>query len=280
MEDPAQLNEQIDSEIRNTQLESGKSTFRRPSKIHVARVVIKLLPVVINFRRDRRKWVKHEGKNIDESKFRKHARKVLKTFIELGPSYIKLGQWLSSRADLLPLPYLEELSKLQDEVPPAEFSKVEPIIVSEIGKIEEIFESFNTSALSGASLGQVYLAKYKGRDVIMKVSRPNIEEVIENDIYIINKILPFATRFVDPNLAFSAEGMFSQFRETVYEEMDYRIEANNLINIKRNLAGDNTVIIPDVFPEITSKHVLTMEYVPGVKITDIAALDAMNIDRP
>ena len=280
MEDPAQLNEQIESEISNTQLESGKSTFRRPSKIHVARVVIKLLPVVINFRRDRRKWVKHEGKNIDESKFRKHARKVLKTFIELGPSYIKLGQWLSSRADLLPLPYLEELSKLQDEVPPAEFSKVEPIIASEIGKIEEIFESFNTSALSGASLGQVYLAKYKGRDVIMKVSRPNIEEVIENDIYIINKILPFATRFVDPNLAFSAEGMFSQFRETVYEEMDYRIEANNLINIKRNLAGDNTVIIPDVFPEITSKHVLTMEYVPGVKITDIAALDAMNIDRP
>ena len=74
--------------------------------------------------------------------------------------------------------------------------------------------------------------------------------------------------------------MFSQFRETVYEEMDYRIEANNLINIKRNLAGDNTVIIPDVFLERTSKHVLTMEYVPGVKITDIAALDAMNIDRP
>jgi predicted unusual protein kinase regulating ubiquinone biosynthesis (AarF/ABC1/UbiB family) len=280
LEDPAQLKEQISSEIRDAQLESGKSTFRRPSKIHVARVVIKLLPIVINLRRDRRKWVKYEGKNIDESKFRKHARRALKTFIELGPSYIKLGQWLSSRADLLPLPYLEELSKLQDEVPPAEFSKVEPIIVSEIGKIEEIFESFNTSALSGASLGQVYLAKYKGRDVIMKVSRPDIEEVIENDIYIINKILPFATRFIDPNLAFSAEGMFSQFRETVYEEMDYRIEANNLINIKRNLAGDNTVIIPDVFPERTSKHVLTMEYVPGVKITDIAALDAMNIDRP
>jgi predicted unusual protein kinase regulating ubiquinone biosynthesis (AarF/ABC1/UbiB family) len=280
LEDPAHLKEQVDSEIRNTQLESEKSTFRRPSKIHVARVVIKLLPIVINFRRDRRKWVKYEGKNIDESKFRKHARKALKIFIELGPSYIKLGQWLSSRADLLPLPYLEELSKLQDEVPPAEFSKVEPIIVSEIGKLEEIFESFNTSALSGASLGQVYLAKYKGRDVIMKVSRPNIEEVVENDIYIINKILPLATRFIDPNLAFSAEGMLSQFTETVYEEMDYRIEANNLINIKRNLAGDNTVIIPDVFPERTSKHVLTMEYVPGVKITDIEALDAMNIDRP
>jgi predicted unusual protein kinase regulating ubiquinone biosynthesis (AarF/ABC1/UbiB family) len=280
LEDPAQLKEQIELEIINTGLEPGKPTFKRPSKIHVVRVIFKLLPVVINFRRDRRKWVKHEGKNIDEWIFRKHAKKALKIFIELGPSYIKLGQWLSSRADLLPLPYLEELSKLQDEVPPAEFSKVEPIIESEIGKIKETFESFDTSALSGASLGQVYLAKYNKRDVIIKVSRPAIEEVIENDIYILKKILPLATRFIDPNLAFSAEGMLSQFIETIYEEMDYRIEADNLITIKRNLAGDNTVIIPSVFPERTSKHVLTMEYIPGVKITDIAALDAMNIDRP
>jgi predicted unusual protein kinase regulating ubiquinone biosynthesis (AarF/ABC1/UbiB family) len=246
----------------------------------VAKVILKLLPVVINLRRDRRKWVNHEGKNIDESRFRKHAKRALKIFIELGPSYIKLGQWLSSRADLLPLPYLEELSKLQDEVPPAEFSRVKPIIESELGKIENIFESFNTSALSGASLGQVYLAKYASREVIIKTSRPNIEKVIENDIYILKKILPLATRFIDPNLAFSAEGMLSQFIETVYEEMDYRIEANNLITIKRNLAGDNTVIVPSVFLERTSKHVLTMEYIPGIKITDIAALDAIGIDRP
>ena len=278
MEDPAQLKEQIESDniARSRQL---RTSFKSPSKIHVAKVILKLLPIVINFRRDRRKWVKHEGKNIDERKFRKHAKKALKAFIELGPSYIKLGQWLSSRADLLPLPYLEELSKLQDEVPPADFSKVKPIIESELGKIENIFESFNTSALSGASLGQVYLAKYANRDVIIKISRPNIEEVIENDIYILKKILPLATKFIDPNLAFSAEGMLSQFIETVYEEMDYRIEADNLITIKRNLDGDNSVIIPSVFLERTSKHVLTMEYIPGIKITDIAALDVMSIDR-
>jgi predicted unusual protein kinase regulating ubiquinone biosynthesis (AarF/ABC1/UbiB family) len=278
LEDPAQLKEQIESDniARSRQL---RTSFKSPSKIHVAKVILKLLPIVINFRRDRRKWVKHEGKNIDERKFRKHAKKALKAFIELGPSYIKLGQWLSSRADLLPLPYLEELSKLQDEVPPADFSKVKPIIESELGKIENIFESFNTSALSGASLGQVYLAKYANRDVIIKISRPNIEEVIENDIYILKKILPLATKFIDPNLAFSAEGMLSQFIETVYEEMDYRIEADNLITIKRNLAGDKSVIIPSVFLERTSKHVLTMEYIPGIKITDIAALDVMSIDR-
>jgi predicted unusual protein kinase regulating ubiquinone biosynthesis (AarF/ABC1/UbiB family) len=278
LEDPAQLKEQIESD-NNARSKQLRTSFKSPSKIHVAKVILKLLPIVINFRRDRRKWVKEEGENIDEQKFRKHAKKALKVFIELGPSYIKLGQWLSSRADLLPLPYLEELSKLQDEVPPAEFSMVKPIIESELGKIENIFESFNTSALSGASLGQVYLAKYVNRDVIIKISRPNIEVVIENDIYILKKILPLATKFIDPNLAFSAEGMLSQFIETVYEEMDYRIEADNLLTIKKNLAGDNTVIIPSVFPERTSKHVLTMEYIPGIKITDIAALDVMSIDR-
>lgn len=277
MEDQAQHREQIGSEY--VYARSKASSFKSPSKIHVAKVILKLLPIVINFRQDRRKWVKHEGKNIDEAKFRKHARKALKTFIELGPSYIKLGQWLSSRADLLPLPYLEELSKLQDEVPAAEFSKVKPIIEFELGKIDEVFESFNTSALSGASLGQVYLARYINREIIVKVSRPNVEEVIENDISILKKILPLATRFIDPNLAFSAEGMLHQFIETVYEEMDYRIEAENLITIKRNLADDNTVIIPYVFRERTTKHVLTMEYIPGIKINDITALDMMGIDR-
>jgi predicted unusual protein kinase regulating ubiquinone biosynthesis (AarF/ABC1/UbiB family) len=277
LEDQAQHREQIGSEY--VYARSKASSFKSPSKIHVAKVILKLLPIVINFRQDRRKWVKHEGKNIDEAKFRKHARKALKTFIELGPSYIKLGQWLSSRADLLPLPYLEELSKLQDEVPAAEFSKVKPIIEFELGKIDEVFESFNTSALSGASLGQVYLARYINREIIVKVSRPNVEEVIENDISILKKILPLATRFIDPNLAFSAEGMLHQFIETVYEEMDYRIEADNLITIKRNLADDNTVIIPDVFRERTTKHVLTMEYIPGIKINDITALDMMGIDR-
>jgi predicted unusual protein kinase regulating ubiquinone biosynthesis (AarF/ABC1/UbiB family) len=168
---------------------------------------------------------------------------------------------------------------LQDDVPPAEFYKVKPIIEDELGKIENMFESFNTAPLSGASLGQVYLARYQDKDVIVKVSRPNVEELIENDIYVLKKILPLATRFIDPNLRFSAEAMLSQFIDTIYEEMNYRTEAQNLITIKRNLAHDSTAIVPNVFLERTSKHVLTMEYVPGIKITDIATLDARGIDR-
>ena len=269
------------SQIRkeDTTLVEKALVFPQPSKLRVAKVVLKLLPIVINLRRDRREWVKHEGKNVDEEKYRKHARKVLKTFIELGPSYIKLGQWLSTRVDILPQPYLEVLSKLQDDVPPAMFSQVKPVIENELGRIEDAFEEFDTAPLSGASLGQVYLAKHDGKQVIVKVSRPNIERVIEDDIYVMKKILPLATRFIDPNLGFSAEGMMAQFIETVHEEMDYRIEAENLRTIKRNLAGDPSVIIPDVFLERTTKHVLTMKYVPGVKITDISRLDEKGINR-
>jgi predicted unusual protein kinase regulating ubiquinone biosynthesis (AarF/ABC1/UbiB family) len=270
MEHPAQVRKDSIDEV---------PVFSHPSKLHVARVMLKLLPVVISLRRDRREWVKKEGKNVDEEKYRRHARKALKTFIELGPSYIKLGQWLSTRVDILPEPYLEVLAKLQDDVPPAPFPEVKPIIENELGKIENAFEEFDTAPLSGASLGQVYIAKYAGRQVIVKVGRPNIEWTIEDDIYVLKKIMPLATRFIDPNLRFSAEGMLAQFIETVHEEMDYRVEAQNLLTIKGNLAGDPSVIIPDVFMERTSRHVLTMEYVPGIKITDIARLDEKGIDR-
>jgi predicted unusual protein kinase regulating ubiquinone biosynthesis (AarF/ABC1/UbiB family) len=274
MEHPAQIRKEDVIDYKTTPV-----VFPHPSKLHVAKVMLKLLPIVISLRRDRREWVKKEGKNVNEEKYRRHARKALKTFIELGPSYIKLGQWLSTRVDILPQPYLEVLAKLQDNVPPAPFSDIKPIIEAELGKIEDAFEGFDAAPLSGASLGQVYVAKYAGRQVIVKVGRPNIERIIEDDIYVLKKIMPLATRFIDPNLRFSAEGMLAQFIETVHEEMDYRVEAQNLLAIKHNLADDPSVIIPDVFMERTSRHVLTMEYVPGIKITDIARLDEKGIDR-
>jgi predicted unusual protein kinase regulating ubiquinone biosynthesis (AarF/ABC1/UbiB family) len=253
-------------------------SFKNPSKIQVAKVVLRLLPFLINFRKDRREWVKREGKNINEKKYRKHAESALRTFIELGPSYIKLGQWLSTRADLMPQPYLEVFATLQDDVPPAPFSKTRPVIENELGKIEKTFETFDTKAFSGASLGQVYRATYNGQQVVVKVGRPEIEKIIEKDIAILKSILPLATRFIDPNLRFSAEAMLSQFIETVYEEMDYNKEADNLIAIKQNLKGES-VVIPNVILELTSKHVITLEYIQGIKITDISSLDKAGIDR-
>jgi predicted unusual protein kinase regulating ubiquinone biosynthesis (AarF/ABC1/UbiB family) len=252
---------------------------KKSSKIQIIRIIIKLFPIIINFRRDRREWVKKEGKDIDESKYKSHAKMALKVFIELGPSYIKLGQWLSSRSDILPQPYLEVLSTLQDDVPVEPFEKVKKTIEEELGQIDLIFESFNIEAFSGASLGQVYHAKYRGEDVVVKVARPNIEQIIEKDISIMKRLIPIGTRFIDPNLRFSVEGMFSQFIETIYEEMDYLKEAKNLLAIKKNLKNEENIVIPNLLPEMTSKHIITTEYVPGIKITDIKSLDKMGIDR-
>jgi predicted unusual protein kinase regulating ubiquinone biosynthesis (AarF/ABC1/UbiB family) len=249
------------------------------SKLYLIKVVIKLIPILIHLRRDRREWVKREGRNIDTKKYIKHAERTLATFIALGPSYIKLGQWLSTRTDVLPQPYLEVLAKLQDDVPPSDFSLVQETIEKEIGKIDQVFDKFDKKAKSGASLGQVYLACYKGGDVIIKASRPHIEKTVSRDIQVLKSILPLATRFIDPNLRYSVEAMLSQFVETISEEMDYRIEARNLKTIRRNLSHDPMVLIPEVISEITSRHVLSMEYIPGTKITDIATLNAMGLDR-
>ena len=262
-----------------TKFRSGENTERKVSGFYIIIIILRLLPVIINFRKDRRNWVKTQGRGIDEERYIRHARRALKTFIDLGPSYIKLGQWLSTRADILPQPYLEILSKLQDEVPPVEFSKVRPIIEADLGNIDMRYEQFSTTALSGASLGQVHLAKYKGKQVIVKVTRPGIEDTVGKDIYILKRILPLASRFIDPNLRFSFDAMLAQFIETIYEEMDYRVEAKNLATIKHNLRSDRQIIIPNVVPELTSKHVITMEFVPGIKITDVESLDAIGIDR-
>ena len=248
------------------------------SNIRTIRVLVKLVPIIIALRKDRRQWVKSEGKDIDQKKFRKNANRILNTFISLGPVYIKLGQWLSSRADLLPQPYLEELSKLQDDVPAESFEKIKPILERDLGNLNK-FSSINTKAISGASLGQVYLAKIKDQDVIVKVKRPGIEKIIEQDIEVLKKVLPIAMRFVDPNLRFSAGSMLSQFIETIHEELDYTIESKNLKTIKKNLARHYNVKIPEVYDDYSTKNVLTMEYIPGIKVTNIEDLDKAGVDR-
>ncbi|MGB9003628.1 MAG: AarF/UbiB family protein, partial [Nitrosotalea sp.] len=249
------------------------------SKSRTLATFIKLFPLVISLRKDRREWVRREGKNVDLERYRKNARKALKTFVSLGPVYIKLGQWLSSRADILPQPYLEELAKLQDEVPAAPFEQVKPIIENDLGPIERNFDYIDKNAISGASLGQVYRAKVKGQDVIIKVKRPGIEKVVEEDIKVLKKIIPFAMRFVDPNLRYSAEAMLSQFIETIHEEMDYQIESQNLKTIRRNFSSYPKVIIPSVMEDYSSKNILTMDYIPGIKITNVKALDEAGINR-
>jgi len=249
------------------------------STIRTIQILIKLLPSILALRSDRKKWIHQEKTEIDSEQFRKNARKVLNTFISLGPVYIKLGQWLSSRADILPQPYLEELAKLQDNVPAAPFEQVKPIIEKDLGLINEKFDEIDPNCISGASLGQVYLGSISGQQVAIKVKRPGIEKIVAEDLKVLKKILPLALRFVDPNLQYSAKAMLSQFIETIYEEMDYNIESENLKKIKKDMEKSTKVIVPSVFDDFSSKNVLTMEYLPGIKVTNVQALDEKGIDR-
>lgn len=252
----------------------------RMSLARTVRVAVKLLPSLLALRRDRRQWIRQEGRNVETERYRRNARRALETFIALGPVYIKLGQWLSSRADILPQPYMEELAKLQDDVPPAPFESVRPVIEAELGgTISEKFDSMEREAFSGASLGQVYRAESGGRRLVVKVKRPGIDGQVEEDLAVLKRVLPLAMRFVDPNLQFSARAMLSQFVETIREEMDYTVELENLRRIRDNMRPYPDVIVPDAYPELSSGSVLTMEYVPGVKVTDIAELDRLGVDR-
>ena len=249
------------------------------SNFRTIQVLLKLLPSVLALRRDRKRWARTEGKETDLEVYRKNAQRVLRTFITLGPVFIKLGQWLSSRADILPQPYLEELAKLQDDVPAAPFEQVRPIIEHDLGSIEGKFESIDTNPISGASLGQVYRGSISGKQIVVKVKRPGIEKTVEKDLTVLKKILPLGLRFVDPNLGFSAKAMLAQFIETIYEEMDYTCESANLKEIKRDMARNPRVVIPSVYDEHSSKNVLTMEYLPGIKITNVDVLNEKGIDR-
>ena len=242
-------------------------------------VFFKLLPTILALRKDRVLWISNDGKNVDQKRFKKNARRILNTCISLGPVYIKFGQWLSSRADILPQPYLEELSKLQDSVPPVPFDKVKPVIEQDIGMIEDKFDSLDRNALSGASLGQVYKAIKTGQQVIVKVKRPGIEKMVEEDLKVLMKIIPFAMKFVDPNLRFSIIPIMKQFVESIHEEMDYSKESENLKKIKKNMMPYENVVIPNIHDDYSTKNILTMEYIPGIKVTNVEALDKKGIDR-
>ncbi|MEM3267841.1 MAG: AarF/ABC1/UbiB kinase family protein [Conexivisphaerales archaeon] len=242
-------------------------------------VIIKLLPIAFNYRRDRQEIKKAEGKIIHKEKYIKHAKKAVESFISLGPAFIKLGQLLSARPDVLPQPYLDEFAKLQDEVPPAPFDKVKSIIEQDVGRIEEIFDSFDTNAISGASLGQVYRAVYHGRQVAVKVNRPGIKDQVATDMKVLKKLVPLVGRFIDPSLRFTAESIVEQFSETIIEEMNYKTEAENLSRIRMSVKSQKDVIVPQIFPEISSERVLVLEYIDGIKVTNVKELDEHGIDR-
>ncbi len=205
-----------------------------------------------------------------------------RTAVKLGVLMIKLGQFLSSRADLLPERALEVLSSLQDEVPPAPFSHVVSVIETELGKpIEQIFSVLERKATAAASLGQVHKAVLaaSGEEVAVKVQRPNIDQLVRMDLSTIRFVIWVINRFVDVNEFIDLMGFYREFRRTIFEEIDYITEAANAKRFQEMFKDNPTISIPSVYDDYTSRRVLVLEWVNGIKVNDYPALEAAGIDR-
>jgi predicted unusual protein kinase regulating ubiquinone biosynthesis (AarF/ABC1/UbiB family) len=194
---------------------------------------------------------------------------------------IKLGQFLSTRADLLPERALAVLASLQDEVPPEPFEHVVQVIESEYNKpINEIFSVFERKSTAAASLGQVHKATLTttGETVAVKIQRPNIDQLVTMDLNTLRFVIWIITKFTDTG-AIDLWGFYREFRRTVYEEADFVSEAANSRRFKEMFKDDLTIYVPTIYDQYTTKRVLIMEWIDGIKINDYEALDAIGYNH-
>jgi ubiquinone biosynthesis protein len=199
---------------------------------------------------------------------------------KMGPTFVKLGQLLASRADLLPDPYLQALSRLQDRVEPFPFEQVEAIVQTELGaRLSKAFSEFESKPLAAASLGQVHRARLRdGREVAVKVQRPNIREKITEDLELLEEVATFLQQHTTVGRQHRLVEILDQFRRTLFQELDYQREASNLAVIGQNLREFEHIQVATPIPDYTTRAVLTMDYVSGQKITEIGPLVRLDVD--
>jgi len=220
------------------------------------------------------------GSDINREKTQeKQALWLKEELISLGPTFIKIGQSMGTRADLLPLPFVKELGTLVDQVPPFPNDVAFAIIEHELGKkITEVYAEFDLEPVAAASLGQVYRARlHSGEEVAVKVQRPNLEATIKGDIIILKKVANFAERFPQLNENADWAGMLREFDVTVHEEMDYSAEGRNAERFRESFKNWSNIHVPKIYWNATTAKVLTMEYIHGTKVTDLEEQAERNI---
>jgi predicted unusual protein kinase regulating ubiquinone biosynthesis (AarF/ABC1/UbiB family) len=214
-----------------------------------------------------------------EANQEKQAVWLKEKLIDLGPTFIKIGQSMGTRADLLPLPFVKALGELQDQVPPFPNEIAFARIEKDLGKkISEVYQEFDIEPVAAASLGQVYRAKlFTGEEVAVKVQRPNLEGIIKGDIEILRKVAKFAERFPSLNENADWAGMLREFDETIHEEMDYAAEGRNAERFTENFKEWTNIHVPKIYWHASTSKVLTMEFIHGTKVTDLNELRARNV---
>ncbi|MEP7340488.1 MAG: AarF/ABC1/UbiB kinase family protein [Acidobacteriota bacterium] len=202
--------------------------------------------------------------------------------LKLGPTFIKIGQSVSTRADLLPLAYIKELSKLQDNVPSFDHEVAMAIIERELGKpLEELFAEIDGAPIAAASLGQVYRARlHSGEEVAVKVQRPDLADVINFDLAVLRSIAQFMMRFPQVIRGIDWEGILGEFATVIFEEMDYVQEGHNAETFRANFRKWREVYVPTIYWSHSSTRVLTMEFIGGSKVLDLQTLRERGIQPP
>lgn len=209
------------------------------------------------------------------------AERLRMAFAELGPSFIKLGQLLSSRPDLITAPFADEFKKLQDNVPPFPSEEAKRIIEEEAQlPIDKVFTRFQDKPTAAASIAQVHHGTLlDGSNVIIKVQRPDIREQIETDINILTTIAQLMDKYIPESRFFNPTGIVEEFSRTVRKELDFSEEAKNCLRFRKNFENNPDVYIPKIYGEFTTEKILIMERIEGVRIDDISAIEAMGLDR-
>jgi predicted unusual protein kinase regulating ubiquinone biosynthesis (AarF/ABC1/UbiB family) len=199
---------------------------------------------------------------------------------KLGPTFIKLGQLISTRADLLPEPYLDALARLQDKVEPFPYEQVQEIVEAELGaRLSKLFAEFDPEPLAAASLGQVHRAWMRdGREVVVKVQRPNIRGTIIDDLQALEEAAEFIDNHSDLGKRYEFSLILSEFRRSLLRELDFKREGDNLLKLRESLREYETIVIPAPIEDYTTSRVLTMAFIPGKKITDVSPIRLAEID--
>lgn len=210
-----------------------------------------------------------------------YAQRIRLAMEELGPTFVKLGQLLSTRPFLIPLELVIELSKLQDEVAPFSFEQAKEIVEKELKtSLDQLFFSFDKAPIASASLSQVHRAKTReGDEVVVKIQRPGIKPIIDTDMEILADLANLLERHIPESRQYDPKGMVDELSKTFRREVDFKNEARNIEIFALNFKDDPAVFVPRVFWDMTTDLVLTLEYIEGIKVTNLKEIKARGLDR-